>query len=243
MSTSKILKLRPVAKSEEEIERLNNLKFDVPRKFCAQISPEMLRLKDIKKHELQHRVHILKKIMKIARIYDVDNKMNYLLDFDASEKVVPEGEVSKRIYNNIFHDRDFDLYGKLMKSIVHPPRKHLELSVLAQELNIQYTQKIDQDLVIANILKEEEENKSDEDDKIFKDKRTKKLLTDKWKIGFATSMKAPIGLAKNPTGQYNSLGNEYYYSYDGEWKDGKMHGEGVYLFRDGYTYEGYFDKG
>jgi len=109
-------------------------------------------------------------------------------------------------------------------------------------LGIEYTQKVDSELVIADILKEKE-NDQDEDGEEGTDRRTRKLLTQKWKIGYVDSKKPPVGFAKNPGGQFRSHGNEYYYSYDGEWRDGKMDGNGVYLFSDGFTYEGRFKEG
>jgi len=56
---------------------------------------------------------------------------------------------------------------------------------------------------------------------------------------------APVGLANNPVGgeaNLKSEGNEKYYSYDGEWLKGKMHGYGKYLYDDGGTYVGEFQN-
>ena len=83
-----------------------------------------------------------------------------------------------------------------------------------------------------------DEESPDEDDR-----RKDKLRTEKWKIGYVPHHNPPVGLADNPARAFNSLGNEYFYSYDGEWKNGRMHGNGTYLFRDGKTYEGRFQNG
>lgn len=240
-----IIKLRPVSKAidEDESSRLKALEFEVPRKYCAQISPEMLRFTELKRSVQQHRTHILKKLMKIARYTQIDRQFEHISDLDASEKVVPHGEVSKRLYSDIFKARDFDLYGKMMPPTSHAPRKHMELAVTAQNLGIEYTQKVDNELVIADILKEEEGGDEEEGGNEGAVRRTRKLLTQKWKIGYVDSKKPPVGFAKNPGGQFRSHGNEYYYSYDGEWRDGKMDGSGVYLFSDGFTYEGRFKEG
>jgi hypothetical protein len=62
--------------------------------------------------------------MKRARIELIDEKMEHLVNLDEADKIVPDGEVSKKIYEDIFHSRDFDLCGNLMKpNISHPPRK------------------------------------------------------------------------------------------------------------------------
>lgn len=51
---------------------------------------------------------------------------------------------------------------------------------------------------------------------------------------------APAGFAQDPGNVPKSEGHEIHFSYDGEWEDGKMNGDGVYLFTDGTTYKGYF---
>jgi hypothetical protein len=232
--SKKILKLRPVAKTPEEIEEEKKLIFILPRKTCAQMIPELLRIKEVSSHEQQHRMHILKKLMKIARIKEIEHKLEHITKLDEAEKVIPHGQVSKRLYNDIFVARDFDLYGNMMKPTTHPPRKHLELAVLAQKMGVEFTQKADQYYKEINSDDESE----DEDTR-----RPAKLRTEKWKIGYMTHHNPPVGLADNPARAFNSLGNEYYYSYDGEWKSGRMDGSGVYLFRDGKTYEGRFVEG
>eukprot|EP01032_Pedospumella_encystans_P020483 gene20483-23267_t len=234
-ATGKILKLRPVAKTAEELEEEKMLYFVLPRKTSAQMVPELLRMKNISSHDHQHRMHILKKLMKIARIKGIEEKMSHFDALDASEKVIPHGEVSKRMYNEIFKARDFDLYGNIMPPTTHPPRKHLELAVLAQKLNVEFTQKADQ---YYKEINSDDEESPDEDDR-----RKDKLRTEKWKIGYVPHHNPPVGLADNPARAFNSLGNEYFYSYDGEWKNGRMHGNGTYLFRDGKTYEGRFQNG
>jgi hypothetical protein len=52
------------------------------------------------------------------------------------------------------------------------------------------------------------------------------LATAKWKIGNPEVYHAPVGFSRNPVNPVHSRGNEAYYSYDGGWKDGKMHGAG-----------------
>jgi hypothetical protein len=59
------------------------------------------------------------------------------------------------------------------------------------------------------------------------------LITSKWKIGEREKYNAPVGFAKNPKLYFNSLGNEIYYAYDGDWKDGEMNGYGSYVYSDG----------
>ena len=186
---SKILKLRPVAKTPEELEKEKMLIFELPRKTCAQLVPELIRMKKCTTQEQHHRMHILKKLMKIARIKEVEKKLIHLNNMDEAEKVIPHGQVSKRLYSDIFVSRDFDLYGNMMKPTTHPPRKHLELAVLAQKMGIEFTQKADQ------YYKEIDSDEESEDEDI---QRKEKLRTEKWKIGYVPHHNPPVGLSDNP---------------------------------------------
>lgn len=169
--------------------------------------------------------------MRKARIQKIDVQLKHILELDAAEKMVPHGEVSKKCYNNIVLQRDFDLYGRMMPAKTHAPRKFLELQALAAKLNVEFTQKVDSAFL-------EVEVKDESDDETTRN--VPKLQTEKWKIGREDTYQAPVGLARNPAQPFNSLGNEAFYSYDGHWRKGQMHGEGKYLFRDGLSYEGEF---
>ena len=59
-------------------------------------------------------------------------------------------------------------------------------------------------------------------------------------IGYKPRVNGPVGIAPEPGNILNSKGNQRYYSYDGEWKNGKMHGRGTYYFADGSKYTGGF---
>ena len=139
---AQVLKLRPVLKNKQEQEEERQHIFDLPRKNTAQISPEIKRLEDLAKisnSAAQHRYHILKRILRRARYKDLDNSiMPYLYELDRSDKVIPHGEVSRKMYEKVFHAREFDLYGNLRKETMHPPRKFQELSLLASQLGNTY---------------------------------------------------------------------------------------------------------
>jgi hypothetical protein len=173
--------------------------------------------------------------MKRARVPGIDETIvPYLNDLDRSDKVLMDGEVSKRIYMELFHSRSFNLYGKLVKSVVHPQRKHLELRYLASQLGIEFTEKME-----SSFLQLEPEPTEEELIAIRKSK-IPKVTTEKWKIGHPEVYKPPVGFAKNPKEPFNSLGNEIYFSYDGTWKAGKMHGKGIFVFEDEKSYDGDF---
>ena len=69
------------------------------------------------------------------------------------------------------------------------------------------------------------------------------ITTPAWKIEKIDVYNAPVGFAPNPADKFHSMGNEAYYSYDGSWKNGKMEGNGVYVFNDSLKYEGTFKGG
>jgi hypothetical protein len=238
---AQILKLRPVLKNESELQEEKNLIFDLPRKTCEQMAPEVLRMnkdKEMNTKTIQHRWHILKRMLKRARYEGIDQEIiPYLHDLDRSDKVVPNGEVSKRIYMDVFHSRNFDLYGNLRKTIKHLPRKYMELKQLAEFKNIEYTQEMDDSFM------EELQRISEEEEALLKrTRKIPKLTTEKWKIGRVDINYAPVGFANNPSQPFKSLGNELFFSYDGSWKNGKMEGYGTYLFADNTTYEGRFSQ-
>lgn len=232
---NKSFKLRPVLKTEEELEAERYQFFELPRKNCIQIMPELSRLNG-KGSTTQHRVHVLKRLLQRARYADASEHLKHVTDYDVSDKIVPHGEVSKALYNDIVLQRDFDLYGRQMQTgIKHPFRKYLEMKALAGKLGIEFTQHLDttkDEKVVKDMVEEDADAKMNE----------ARLQTDKWKIGQTELHHAPVGLSKNPVQPFKSLDNEKFYSYDGDWKDGKMHGLGTYLFRDGYTYRGEWEK-
>lgn len=88
--------------------------------------------------------------MKRAKVKGVDEHLIRLTtELDKSEKIVPNGQVSKGIYLDIFHSRNFDLYGNLMQKIPPlPSRKFLELKYLAEQLGIEFTQTMDLEGII-----------------------------------------------------------------------------------------------
>eukprot|EP01038_Epipyxis_sp_PR26KG_P006890 gene6890-9440_t len=233
-------KLRRIEKTESEIEEEHMQYFELPRKSCWQIIPELSRLNSNKysRQIQQHRYHVLKKLMKRARLTKIDEAFEKFYALDASDHVVPNGEVSKKIYEELFNSRDFDLYGKLMDNIPPlPVRKFQEMELLAEKLHIPSTLKLDQE---AYRLHKIEEAKDVYTGKYVQ--KLPKLMTEQWKIGRVEKYNAPVGFSTNIHQPLHSLGNEIYYPYDGYWKNGKMDGLGKYLYSDGFTYEGNFSK-
>lgn len=110
-------KLRKVRDDDEEDEAQQELYFDLPRKSGWQIATHVDRLKALKKSEQQSRLRLLRRMMKRARVPKVPSVVEHLLEMDKSDSIVPHGEVSKKIYCDIFHTREFNLYGKMLPEV------------------------------------------------------------------------------------------------------------------------------
>ena len=142
MSQQAPAKLRRVEKTDEEYEKEEEMFFNVPRKTCKEVNPAMFRLAEsTNKRDQQHRVHLLANIMKRARISNIKDRLKNILDFDRSELIIPDGEVSKRVYTDIFTQRDFDLYGNQIPKKRLSEREQDEMRMLARELGIEFTRK------------------------------------------------------------------------------------------------------
>ena len=64
--------------------------------------------------------------MRTARVQNIPEKFQLLsYDLDDSESVIPNGQTSKKMYDDIFIEREFDLYGRLTGSRKYQSiRKH-----------------------------------------------------------------------------------------------------------------------
>jgi hypothetical protein len=226
---------RKFLKTFEEAEADRKLYYELPRKTCEQIAPSMLRLKYKAKMEQKRVMNIMRRIIKRSQYEKVAKKIGHIIDFDKSESIIPHGEVSKRLYNDIWESRSFDLYGGQVKKKEFDVNQIRGLKEWAKELDIKYThkqEKIEGSVDIPDIF----ENITDKLEAPI-------LMTAKHKIGFADIYNAPVGLAKNPKVMpVRSEGNEVFFAYDGQWTKGKMHGYGKYLYDDGFTCNGQFEN-
>jgi hypothetical protein len=226
-------KQRRYVKTKADRERQDELFYELPRKTCEQIAPSILRLVTEKEHVQNKRLHHFKRMMKRAQYPDVAKHITHLMDFDKSESIIPHGEISKKLYADIWEKRAFNLYGKPIEKVEYDEKDIRALKELAGDLGIEY-----------KITKEEVKDHVEIPD-IFEnitDGLTKpKLMTSKHNIGFADLYHAPVGLAANPKVlPLRSEGHEQFFSYDGQWTKGKMHGWGTYLYDDGFSTKGQF---
>ena len=230
----KQMKIRPKFMTLEEEEEQQKLFFELPRKSCEQIAPEILRLKlNPSRKEQTRRLNLLKRILKKNKVRNIAQQMQHIIEFDKSEAIIPHGETSKHIYQEITKLRDFDLYGAKMPKAMLSEKRIEELQIQAQQLGIEYTQinYAEPEAYVPNIF----ENITD-------DLKAPPLRTEVWNLDKAEDEPAPMGFSKNPSQPFASWGNEIFFSYDGQWKNGKMHGFGKYLYDDKvyYGYKGQY---
>lgn len=238
-------RLRKIRTEEEETAVQLELYFQLPRKTGLQISPRVAVIKSMKRSEQNISLRILRKIMKRSRVPKLNNVINVLLDMDKSESIVPHGEVSKRIYNEIFHTREFNLYGRNITTkehISYDERRERELANKAVELGVEFVSLHKFERNIENNKKINRYGIPDIFNKNIEDLKKPSLTTPIWSIGYEEMKTAPIGTKKDPGLIYKSEGNEIYFSYNGEWNKGKICGNGKYLYLDGFTYIGKFDN-
>mmetsp|Transcript_11727 Transcript_11727/g.23995 ORF Transcript_11727/g.23995 Transcript_11727/m.23995 type:complete len:456 (-) Transcript_11727:53-1420(-) len=169
----------------------------------------------------KHTLKIYRQLL--TKAYLPKKHLAYIEDFYGSEKM-PMGIVSQQKYDQIFRARTFDKYGKMVSNKMSEKERMLA--------NLQAT---------FTAQAEAASDKSPKNDsKKKKGKAVDELKTPTWKIGYKKAVYGPPGLAPPLPYILNSEGNERFYSYDGDWKNGDMEGAGIYKFADGLTYEGTF---
>jgi hypothetical protein len=210
-----------------------------PRKRGIEIAPGIERLMNAQNYSSTKDLKIQNKYFQIfmqrSRIKNIEKHLDHLNHFDHSDEIIPHGEISKKIYSNILKQRNFDAYARPL--------------YLSEELIKKYEENHRKFLIGK---KYRHTRPPDESEKIRQEAipvfdhhlpvRKQQLTTEPWKVGMKDVYNPPVGFAKTPGNVLRSEGREGYYSYNGEWKDGMMHGEGEYLFGDGKSYKGSFSN-
>ena len=152
---------------------------------------------------------------------DGKDHMRRLKDINASERM-PMGRVSEAIYTGVFGARQFDKYRRLV------PNKMSQKQQMIADIQASFA---------AKSLHGGGYNTDD------RAKISTTLITTQKDIGLKAEVTVPTGQAGNPGSVLNSEGMEVFFSYDGNWANGRPHGYGVYLFADGLKYEGSYREG
>ena len=209
------------------------------RKNCREIAPMVEKFvsksEDNTPANIKHQLHIYHKLIKRHRYKNVDKHVKHLAEFDWSELIVPHGTVSSDLYHSIADARSFDIYARPLELPEEVLKKNAERKLI-EDLGKKFKN--------VRLPDRSEEIRQQavpvfDHDVPFK---TQPITTEKWKVGKKELYNPPVGFAKAPGEIFNSEGREIYYSYDGEWKNGLMHGEGTYLFEDKKTYVGMFKE-
>lgn len=249
--------------NEDQKWALIQINRNKPRTKCRDISPALYRISKLRQLKrdvrLSHLQNILLKASHVKTTTDPDRypdpndfytippelvhtHVKHITEFDKSEAIIPHGEVSKKLYQNIFDQRKFDLYGGRFNPDHLTDEEQQKVDNAARKMGIGYNQ-------LEEIKRQQEETvgvvrQIDLFGRQALDEMQRPSLTTlQHNLKEKEREWAPIGLANNPTGgkaNLKSEGNEKYYSYDGEWLKGKMHGYGKYLYEDGGTYVGEF---
>mmetsp|Transcript_8166 Transcript_8166/g.14817 ORF Transcript_8166/g.14817 Transcript_8166/m.14817 type:complete len:454 (+) Transcript_8166:298-1659(+) len=170
----------------------------------------------------KHVLKIYKQLL--VKAYLPKKHIHFIEDMYGSEKM-PMGAVSLQTYNSIFSARSFDRYGKIKSNKLSEKEKMI--ADLQATFANQASAALADDEGTAGV-------------KSKKGSAVEELKTPTWKIGYKKTEYGPPGLAPPLPYILNSEGNERFYSYDGDWKQGNMEGGGAYKFADGMQYEGSF---
>ena len=210
---------RVYVKTDEDLEREEQLYYELPRENCEQICPAMLRMKYEPKGEQNRRLHLLKRIIKRAEYKNVHKHISHIVDFDRSESIVPHGRVSNQLYLDVWEAREFNLYGKQVPKKAFTEKDMRSLKEIAGDLNVQFKteqRQIQDKAYVPDIF----ENITDT-------LTVPPLRTAKHNIGYADVNHAPMTRNNPKVLPIRSEGNENFFSYDGQWSRGQMHGFGV----------------
>jgi hypothetical protein len=150
--------------------------------------------------------------------------LEHLTNMQASENMPYHmGQVSRELYDTITGARKFDRYHRMVST---------KLSKKQQLITN-----------LAATLAGQSDSGEQKEDKLGRAKAVDKLHSSQLTIGFKANTFGPPGLRQPLCNVSNSEGNEKFFSYDGSWKDGEMHGYGTYRYADGMKYIGAFECG
>lgn len=148
-------------------------------------------------------------------------------DMNASDRVVL-GEVSGEVYDKIAALRKFDKFCRLV-----PEKKEEEDELLSnikkqlEKLSSQHT---------SDNRRAGRGGRATQDD-------AQVLSSDRRYIRRKVQVFGPPNCAPARPGLLESEDNEGLYNYDGDWKDGKPHRHGFFIFADGKTFKGQWASG
>jgi len=112
-------------KTDDQVETLMLMERRRRRFACHDIIPHVARLvQDTTEKQKNKTMDAYRIMLKKAKTHNVTQKMKHLSDFDRSEAIIPHGQTSKKLFQEIFYRRPYDLYGRMQDRSL-PPRLRL----------------------------------------------------------------------------------------------------------------------
>jgi hypothetical protein len=213
--TSKKSKLSGIDEEDEDkildsMDVLGDQVFlNAPRKNCHELAPAVERLLFNPNEKQSKHIHLFKSILSRYRDKNVDKTINHLLNFDKSETVRPEGEVSKALYFNIEKQRRYNKYGDILRNYDHKYLEEQEKKLAVSLLGDKYKNKRAPDE--SEAIRKAAVPVFDHELPV----KIQPIKSDLWKVGMKEVYNAPVGFSRDPGSILNSEGNEIYYPYDG----------------------------
>jgi hypothetical protein len=101
-------------KTDDQVETLMLMERRRRRFACHDIIPQVARLvQDTTEKQKNKTMDVYRAMLKKAKADNVTQKMKHLSDFDRSEAIIPHGQTSKKLFQEIFYRRPYDLYGRM----------------------------------------------------------------------------------------------------------------------------------
>ena len=129
---------RPDESIDETIELEIKTFFELPRKSGHEMIPHLVRLKHQKKADRQEAYKKLYRQLQRARNPRVTDTMRHIIDLDKSDRIVPHGQISKKLFEGICQARDFDLYGRRMLRVPITEVEDRRMRDIADRLGLEY---------------------------------------------------------------------------------------------------------
>ena len=226
-------------KSEDQVETLMLMERRRRRFQCSDMTPYVARVAQEPERKKNKTLDAFKAMLSKAKVDKVTEKLKYLSDFDRSEAIIPHGQVSKKLFEEVFHRRPYDMYGRMQDKNELTEDKEAQMVAVARSMGLTYesdaqkADKAERKAIISTLP-----DPYDRDNLYVGGLKPPKITTDIHNLGWIEVDSAPPGFAENPAPLPMSHGNEVYFSYDGSWKGGKMNGFGEYKYEDDTIYRG-----
>ena len=206
--------------------------FESFRYNCREIAP-YLEYTEVDPKEASKFEELNRKMLKRVSASNIAKHLARLRpgEIDRSDTIRSHGEVSRKMYAGFVKEVKFNIYGQQLYE-----RKEEELTLKEKKMLNKLTTQPPSGP--ANPADREDLGELDPRGELSSPTRQKT-------IGHAPIYPAPVGFSTQKTLLSNSLGHEAFFTgYNGDWKNGQLHGEGRYRFGagEGEEYRGIYHQ-